>query len=537
MLPVSITQAWVILEGEGCAKILNSRILLSRTVSLAAALLIFASRLFCQAPPPADDATVQSLKFAEIYSQVYQSFMDTVDPEQAIFNGGIRGMLSTLDPFSAFFDREQFELLQQQARGEALGFGSILYVTPGKVLVLQTAQGSPSWRAGLGPGDEIVEINGTRVARLDFQSLVELLQRSRSQPVRLGVIQPGKLIPQDFDLKPAEMALPTVDKAFLLSPDIAYIHLTGFEMKTGQEVLDTLARLDASHLKGLLLDLRENRGGMVDAAVAVASLFLPPDVPVLMTSGRTMPAKTYRTSQTPQHFDLPLIVLVNGNTASAAELLAAALQEHDRAVIAGEETFGKGVVQSVVELDEKTGLALTTAQYFTPCGRSIQRPLPGTALAVTDPRRESSAIPPRQTGESGFHTDDGRPVSAGGGVTPDVTIPPRPVDPWLAFLNQGGAFTDFASEYLTLHGKVNDSFEPSSEVLESFRDYLIKSRVRVPDGYWMQDQDELKLRIKTEVLNLVFGLAHGDEIETKADPQVQQAARLFPQVSQILKTH
>jgi carboxyl-terminal processing protease len=232
-----------------------------------------------------------------------------------------------------------------------------------------------------------------------------------------------------------------------------------------------------------------------------------------------------------------LIVLVNANTASAAELLAAALQEHDRAVIAGEETFGKGVVQSVVELSEKTGLALTTAQYFTPCGRSIQRPLPGTALAVTDARRESSASPPRRTGKSGFHTDDGRPVSAGGGVTPDVTISPPPVDPWLTFLNQGGAFTNFASEYLTLHGKVSDSFEPSAEVLESFRDYLIKSQVRVPDGYWVQDQDELKLRIKTELFNLVFGLTRGDEIETRADLQVQRAAQLFPQVSQILKPH
>jgi len=457
--------------------------------------------------------------------------MESVDPDQAIFNGGIRGMLSTLDPFSAFFDRDQFELLQQQARGEALGFGSILYVTVGKVLVLQTAQGSPSWRAGLGPGDEIVEINGTRVSQLDFQSLVELLQRSRSQPVRLGVIQPGRLVPQDFDLKPAEVALPTVDKAFLLSPGIGYIHLTGFEMKTPPEVVDALARLEAPHLKGLVLDLRDNRGGLVDAAIGVASLFLPPELLVLTTRGRAMPEKPYRTSQTPQHFDLPLVVLVNGNTASAAELLAAALQEHDRAVIAGEGTFGKGVVQSVGELDEKTGLALTTAQYFTPCGRSIQRPLPGTALAVTDPALEGAAS------KSGFRTDDGRPVSAGGGVTPDVAIPPRPMDPWLAFISQGGTFTNFASEYLALHGKISGAFEPTPTVLAGFREYLGRSQVRVPDEYWSQDQDELKLKIKIELFNLVFGLARGDEIEVKGDPQVQQAARLFPRLAHILKGH
>ena len=510
-------------------------VLISRTLFFAAALLLLASQGFCQVTPPADDVTVETLKFTRVYSAIQQSFVDTVDPDQAIFNGGIRGMLSTLDPFSAFFDREQFELLQEQARGEALGFGSILYVTPGKVLVLQTTLGSPSWRAGLGPGDEIVEINGTRVAALDFQSLIELLQHSRSQPVRLGVIQPGKLIPQDFDLKPAEIALPTVDKAFLLSPGFAYVHLTGFEMKTAQEVRDTLVRLDASHLKGLLLDLRDNRGGIVDAAVDVASLFLPPDVLVLTTRGRSMPQKTYRTSRAAERFDGPLIVLVNGNTASAAELLAAALQEHDRAVIAGEGTFGKGVVQSVVGLDEETGLALTTAQYFTPSARSIQRPLPGTALAITDPGLESSGISSTKEAGSGFHTDDGRPVSAGGGVTPDVTIPPRPMDPWLAFLNQAGAFTDFASEYLTLHGKVSEAFEPSSEVLDGFRDYLSKNQIRVPEDYWVQDQEALKQRIKTDLFNLVFGLARGDEIETRGDPQVQQAAQLFPRLSQILK--
>jgi carboxyl-terminal processing protease len=250
-----------------------------------------------------------------------------------------------------------------------------------------------------------------------------------------------------------------------------------------------------------------------------------------------MPEKTYRTSKSPQHYDCPLIVLANGDTASAAELLAAALQEHDRAIIAGEETFGKGVVQSVVGLDEETGLALTTAQYFTPSGRSIQRPLPGTALGIPGPGRESSGGPSAKGGGRGFHTDDGRPVSAGGGVTPDVTVPPRPMDPWLAFLNQAGAFTDFASEYLTLHGKVNDSFEPSSDALQSFRNYLIKNQVRVPGNYWVQDQDELKLRIKTELFNLVFGLARGDELETKSDPQVQQAAQLFGRVPEILKGH
>ena len=372
-----------------------------------------------QSSLPSDDTTVESLKFTQAFSAIQQNFAEAVDPDRAVLDGGIRGMLSALDPFCAFFDRDQFELLKQQTRGEALGFGSILYVTPGKILVLQTAQGSPSWRAGLGPGDEIVEINGTRVNRIDFQSLVDLLRRSRSHPVRLGVIHPGKFVSQDFDLKPAEVALPSVDKAFLLSPGIGYIHLSGFEEKTPQEVLDAVVKLGTPPLEGLVLDLRDNHGGVLDAAIGVANLFLKPNTLVITTRGRSSPEKASRTTSAAKQFDFPLIVLVNGDTASAAEVLAAALQEHDRAVIAGEPTYGKGVVQSVLPLSEDTGLALTTAQYFTPSGRSIQRPLPGTALAA--PGRELDPA----SSSNRFSTDDGRPLAPSGGIAPDVPIPSR----------------------------------------------------------------------------------------------------------------
>jgi carboxyl-terminal processing protease len=494
-----------------------------------AAIFIKVAVAFPQSSLPSDDTTVESLKFTEAYSAIQQNFAEVVDPDRMVLDGGIRGMLSALDPFCAFFDREQFELLKQQTRGEALGFGSILYVTPGKILVLQTAQGSPAWRAGLGPGDEIVEINGTRVNRVGFQSLVELLRRSRSHPVRLGVIHPGKFVSQDYDLKPAEVALPSVDRWFLLSPGIGYLHLSGFEQKTPQEVLDALVQLASPPLEGLLLDLRDNHGGVVDAAIAVAGLFLKPDTLVMTARGRSSAEKAYRTIPASKQFDLPMVVLVNGDTASAAEVLAAALQDHDRAVIAGEPTYGKGVVQSVTALSEDTGLALTTAQYFTPSGRSLQRPLPGTALAA--PGRELD--PAANSGH--FSTDDGRPLAPSGGITPDVEIPSRRLDPWLAFLNQTGTFTNFAAEYLELRGRANRSFEPDAAMLGDFKEFLSREGVRTPEEYWDKDQDYLKLRIKVELLDLVSGLSSGEEVETKGDPQVQKAASLFSQIPKILK--
>lgn len=492
--------------------------------------MLTTSPLFPQATLPPDDVGRELTRFTLVYGAVEQNFMNPVEPDRAIFDGGIRGMLAALDPFSAFFDREQFKLLEEQARGEALGFGSILYVQAGKVVVLQTREGSPSWRAGLGPGDEIVAVNGIWIRDLDLRSLVELLQQARSQAVRLGVIRPGRFVAQDFELKPAEISLPTVDRAFVLSPGIGYIHLSGFEQRTTEEVARAIEQLGGRSLKGLLLDLRDNHGGMLDAAVGVSGLFFKTDTPVLTVRGRAAAEKAYRTPQTPRRCEVPLIVLVNGNTASAAEVVAAALEEHDRALIVGEPTFGKGVVESVAGLSEKTGLALTTAQYFTPSGRSIQRPLPGTAL-------EPSAAAPHSPSRDAplFHTDNGRPVSAGGGVTPDVQIPSRALDPWATFLNQRGFFSSFASDYLTLHDKVRESFEPDAKVLESFKDFLTRQRIRVPEKEWQADQDYLKLRIKTEVFNFVFGLARGDEVEVRGDPQVQRAAALFSKIPRLLK--
>lgn len=506
-----------------------------RAIWLLLAALAVPACLFSQTGIPTDDVTRESLKFTQIYGVLEENYMDPISPDQVILEGGIRGMLASLDPFSAFFNPDQFEMLQEQARGVALGFGSILYVQEGKVVILQTAERSPAWRAGLGPGDEIVEVNGTRIARLDFRSLIRLLQSARSKRVRLGVLRPGRDVPEDFILDPAEVSLPTVDRAFLFSPDIGYIHLSGFEQKTPEEFIQALNRLKAAKLKGLLLDLRDNHGGMIDTAVDSASLFLKPGLLVLTVKGRAVPEKSYRTTELSEHFDMPLIVLVNGDTASAAEILAAALEEHDRALIVGEPTYGKGVVDTLMPLSEKSGLALITAQYFTPSGRSIQRPLPGSALAIDASLKQTAAGADPDVRAEVFHTDDGRTVVAGGGINPDVIIPGRSLDPWLTFLDQRGLFTGFASEYLTGHERVDRSFEPDSQTLDDFRDFLMREGVEAPGEYWAPDKSYLLMRIKAEIFTLEFGLPAGNEVQVLGDPQVQKAASYFGKISSLLK--
>jgi carboxyl-terminal processing protease len=496
------------------------------------------------------DDTVAPLegKVARIYAAIEDNYLAPVDPDRALLDGAIRQALATLDPFSSFFDRDQFHQLQEQQKGQSMGFGSILYVQPGKALVISAADGSPSARAGLGPGDEIVAVNGTRIAGLDFQSMIALLEKSRSGPVRLSVIHPGRVVSDDLSLKPAEVEQPSVDKVFTLKAGVGYIHVTGFETKTPQEVSAAIEKLQSSAspedsggsgkpraqgsavaLHGLVLDLRDNHGGLVDSAIGVASLFLPPGLSVLTIRGRSQPEQTARTADIPKtvhSYAGPLVVLVNGETASASEVLAAALEEHDRAVIAGEPTYGKGVVQHIMPLSDSMGMALTTAQYFTPSGRSIQRPIPGTVLETM------SSDNPRG---SDFRTDDGRGLASGGGVTPDVEVPPRGNDSWLVFLEQHGAFTDFATTYRSENAQVSRSFQPDNQTLSDFRDFLHRNNVSTPDQFWNADQEYLKLRIRTELMNITYGLQLGDEVATQADPQVERSVELLARVDELLK--
>lgn len=480
---------------------------------------------------PDDPVTTQSLKFAQIYQAVQRNYMSPVNSDRLILEGAVRGMLSTLDPFSSFFDRGQFEQLDQQTRGEAVGFGSILYVQTGKVTVIQAQQGSPSWRAGLGPGDQILSVNGVALDSLSFQDLVRTLQRAKQHTAILSVLRPGVSAAVTMRLEPAAVALPTVDISFLYSPGIAYIHIASFESKTPEEIIQALRKLGYPNLKGVVLDLRNNPGGLLAAAVGVSSLFMPPGTTVLTVRGRTVKETTYRCVEAPILVKLPLIVVINGSTASAAEVLTGALQDHDRALVVGEPSFGKGVVESVMPLSDGTGVALLTSAYFTPSGRSIQKPLPGTALANPIQGIGPGSADPR----GGFHTSDGRPLGSHGGITPDVFAAMPPLDEWMQFLDQRGIFSLFAAEYVTYHPKITKTFAPDDETLEEFRNFLTAQRIKSPDEYWSKDQTLVKNKLQSALFDLVFGLDFSNQAAARDDTQVQKAAALFPEISRLLK--
>ncbi len=491
---------------------------------LVVSVLACACLAFAAAPPkdqPKDEDAQQMKKFIDAYKILEQNAADPFDIDQAFYQGAIPGMLRRLDPHSIFFDPGQFQQLEQMQQSTEKGFGSIVSVLPGRVVVLQVMAGTPSEKAGMSPGDEILAVNNYRLDRLDGDQIIQLLGQSRQKQAELVVRRPGNAQLIDLTLTPASLKSSSVERVFELQPGIGYIKVASFEAKTATEIHDGIEQLGGRNLKGLVLDLRNNPGGLMAAAIETASFFLKPKQVILSQKGRDVPETVERVPADSNPYAFPLAVIVNGKTASAAEIVSGSLQDHDRATIVGEPSFGKGLVQSVYPLAEQTGLALTTALYYIPSGRSIQKPFSSQRAFDAD-GFELGATATHPNERTDFKTDSGRPVPGGGGIVPDVQVPPASLNEFTAVLEGSGAFTSFAAEYLRDH-KVADGWEVPPQMLDQFQEWLSERRIQPGIREWTANQDFITSRLKAEVYTLALGVAKGDQVGAKTDLQIQKA--------------
>jgi len=476
--------------------------------------------LVCLSSLASDDGLEPSVKsVTAAYAIVEDNEAEPVSAEQAFFQGAIPGMLRRLDPHSVFFDPGQFEQLRKLQTSTDKGFGSVVSVLPGRVIVLQTLPGTPSAKSGIAPGDEILAVNGYQLSRLDMEQLVALLSQSRQQQAQLVVRRPGNVRLLNFVLTPEEMQTPSVERAFLLKPGIGYLRVSSFDEKTGRLIRDAIEKLGGHNLKGLVLDLRKNPGGLVTSALETAALFLKPGARIVTVRGRNVAEKSEDVPAGATPYEFPLVVLVDEKTASASEIVTGALQDHDRAMVVGEASFGKGLVQSVYPLSEGTGLALTTALYYTPSGRSIQKPLDSSQFAL-------AAATAHPNGTSEFHTDGGRKVTGGGGIVPDYLVGPPAETRLRAVLDASGSFTTFATGYVADH-KVAEDFEVTPALLDDFRVFLSQRDIQPGVGEWSIEREFITNRLKTEIFNLTLGVEKGDEVEAQRDPQILKALEIL----------
>lgn len=469
--------------------------------------------LAAQAEDPVATVAPPLKQMIDVLSALQRENADPVDPDVAIYQGAIPSMLRNLDPHSSFFDPDQFLQLQQMQQSQEKGFGTIVSVLPGQVILLQTLPGTPSAKAGLSAGDEILAVNGIALANLAPEQLVQLLGEAKQHEVTLVVRHAGRSSLDRVSLSPELVKTSTVDRAFLLKPGIGYIRITEFEQPTGSLVKESIEKLGGSSLKGLILDLRDNPGGAVQAAIETASLFLKPGQLIFSARGRTAKTEEVQVKQFNTPYTFPMAILVNGKSASASEIVSGALQDHDRAVILGEPTYGKGLVQQVFSLSHNTGLALTTAFYYTPSGRSIQKPLSGgqlDAATVVD--------------KGPYKTDSGREVRGGGGIQPDEIVLPEAESRLRLALDASGVITGFAGEWVQSH-QVDENFQVTAEMIDALGAYAAAHRIQPGVGEWLADQAWIQSRLKQEIANLKFGVAKGDEIEVQRDPVTREALK------------
>jgi carboxyl-terminal processing protease len=465
--------------------------------------------LFFAAPPSTEELEASLKRFAQVLAIVQEQAADPVNTQQAVYQGAIPSMLHRLDPHSIFFDPEQFEQLKEMEKSEQKGFGTVVSILPGRVFVLQAMAGTPSAKAGLQPGDEIVAVNNIALARLEPEQIIGFLSEARQHQAQIIVRRPTNVRPLQFILDPALVDAPSVDRAYMLRPGVGYVRITGFDPQTAKLLKDAIEKLGGAKLRGLVLDLRDNGGGVVQAALEAASYFLQPGQRILSVKGRSIEDQQVDVPKNAAPYTFRLAVLVNEKTASASEILSGALQDHDRATIVGVPSFGKGLVQNVLTLSGNTALALTTAFYYTPSGRSIQKPLPSGQLAVEKQSQQ-------------FHSDSGRAVTGGGGIRPDIVVEQETPSRLRVALEASGIMTSFATTYTQDH-KITDGFDVTPAVIEEFQLFAGQHQIQPSVSDWIRDREWIQNRLKQEIFNQSLGVARGDEVEAQRDPVVRAA--------------
>src|SRR6185312_13384674 len=443
--------------------------------------------------------------------------------DKAIYDGAIPGMLHVLDPHSNFYDPKAYAQMREDQHGKYYGVGMQIQPQGTKIVVLAPFEGTPSYKAGIRPGDVILAVDGKSTDNMDSTAVATMLKGPRGTHVSVTMGRDGSAKPLVFDLIRDEIPRYSVDLAFLIKPGVGYIHITNFMETTSREVQDALDKFGDIH--GLLIDLRGNPGGLLNEAVNVSDKFLERGQVVVSQHGRAFADQVYRA---PHGSDAkyPIVVLVNRNTASAAEIVSGALQDHDRALIVGETTFGKGLVQTVFPIADNTGLALTTFHYYTPSGRLIQRNYNHVSLYDYYYVRDDT-MPKDNASREVKLTDSGRTVYGGGGITPDEKIDNLKDNRFEDTMLIHYAFAHFAPHYLATHTVTKD-FQVDDAVMQQFREFLKAEKIDYTEPELTANQDWVKASIKSELFTSQFGQSEGIRVRAEWDPQINKALTFMP---------
>jgi carboxyl-terminal processing protease len=483
-----------------------------------------------------DDLDRNIRSIASAYSLVERNFADPVSPEKAFYQGAIPGMLHTLDPHSSFVDPADYREMQRRQHAQYFGVGMEIYMDGSKVVVMRPFPGSPAWNAGLRRGDVIAAVDAKDATGLDSAAVADLLRGPRGTEVSVTVRREGAPDPITARVIRGEIATSAVD-AFWVKPGIAFLRVETFEASNiGRDVEARLADLGEQNITGLILDLRGNMGGLVNEAVTLGGRFLRTGQTVVSHRGRAEQEQVFRAKGQSLAQKYPVVVLVDHNSASASEIVSGALQDHDRAWILGETTFGKGLVQAQFPLAEGAALLLTIAHYYTPSGRLIQRDYQHQSFFEYLYSRPTDTPAPSEEVKS---TDSGRKVYGGGGITPDEKYTPlrfslfqRKVGP---VLNTPNSFYHFASAYFgSAKPALPAGWQPDDQVLERFKEYLRSKQIPFTDEEFATDKEWVRRQLRWEMYFRAFDKETAYRAMWRDDQEVQRAIESMPKAESLL---
>jgi carboxyl-terminal processing protease len=494
----------------------------------------------------ADNPAVRD--FARAIEFIEDNYAVTPDKER-LTHGAVLGMLHSLDPHSVFYGRREFSEMQDEQSSHFYGIGVTINQRNGRLYVLGVSQGMPAERAGLRYGDAIIAVDGQSTKDWTQSDALKYVRGERGGEVSLTIERAGAPEPLTVEVTRDEVPFPSVRNFFMMRPGIGYIGLTGgFNKETTEELRSAISQLKEQGMNSLILDLRRNPGGLLEQSVRVADMFLPKGLEIVSVRGREgrYPAQVRRSeNQNPE--TMPLVILINGETASASEIVAAAMQDWHRARLVGGESFGKGLVQTVYSLRWKTGLALTTAKYYTPSGRSIQRPYSGVSIYdyfVAD-RGEGPAAKRSSKSQSNSQPGAANGRRNAGGITPDVVvrIPDQDIrlrDACFEFARllvagQISGLGEYAVKRMEYGYQLRgNEYHLTDQVIAAFRSFIRERReLQAPEDRLNRNMEYARRRIRAEVITAAYGVEAGERFLIESDDQAMRAVEEMPKAQRL----
>jgi carboxyl-terminal processing protease len=514
---------------------------------------IFVILFFTLVSSPAweEDVWTQSMnKISAIVDLIDRNYFESVDHEELAFSS-IKGMLQTLDPHSYFLDPRHFERVREEYKGKYYGLGILIQKQDKRLVVISPIEGGPAYRLGIRSGDVISHIEGETTEPITSTEAMMRLRGPKDTEVTITIVRDGWEDPFDVTIVREEIALHSVRYAFILQDDIGYIHIRNFAETTTREFEEKMALLSGQGMKKLILDLRNNGGGTFLQSIELSDEFLPQDTLVVSIRGRNRRLdRKYFAEKNGQYEKIPLVILIDGASASAPEILSGAVKDNDRGLIVGQDSWGKGLVQTIVPLAPNAAVALTTAKYYTPSGRSIQRDYSNF---------EDYYIYRKETPEDQrevTYTAGGRKVLGQGGITPDYKVE-FASDRIVYDLLLKGHFFTYAKKFAEKKRQVTDSyvfpdesrstddasakkiidqdFVAGQDVIDDLKAYLHDEKFEFEEEQYEAARHEIGRWLEREIHSALWGVEMGVKAYQKKDPAVLKALEVFPEAVALVK--